>query len=388
MLWRIPAAILLLTLVLGGAPLAHSLQGGQPGSNPSKSIPVSEFSRMVREFSEEGGYFQADNFTSNETAYLHVVGKLQELGVSGGAYIGVGPEQNFTYIAKIRPSIAFIVDIRRQAMIQHLLYKAVFHLAGDRAQFLSWLFSKPLSRTRSETKGSLVDLLNYIFSAPTTREAFAANLTAIRRTIERDFQFPLSRDDAKTLEYVYYVFWRANLRIAYGSGFPNLGDLILETDLQGNRGNFLAQEAAYQFVRELQEQNRVIPIVGDFAGTKALAAVADYLRQNGYTTSAFYTSNVEEYLYEADVFGRFAENVRKLRTSDRSVFIRSLRMGWAARHPANARGDDRMTLLQKVSVFLSDYKQGLYPNYWKLVTTHYISGAAPRAKVTTSPPSR
>ena len=49
----------------------------------------------------------------------------------------MGPEQNFTYIAKIRPRIAFIVDIRRQAIIQHLMYKAVFHLSPDRVQFLS-----------------------------------------------------------------------------------------------------------------------------------------------------------------------------------------------------------------------------------------------------------
>ena len=36
------------------------------------------------------------------------------------------------------------MDIRRQAMIQHLMYKAIFHLSEDRAQFLSRLFSKPL----------------------------------------------------------------------------------------------------------------------------------------------------------------------------------------------------------------------------------------------------
>src|SRR4029078_7195572 len=97
--------------------------------NNLESLSAAEFSRLSRELSDEGGYFRSDNFTSNETAYLTVVDKLRELGASGGAYIGVGPEQNFTYIAKIRPRVAFILDIRRQAMIQHLMYKALFHLS-------------------------------------------------------------------------------------------------------------------------------------------------------------------------------------------------------------------------------------------------------------------
>src|SRR4029077_7572961 len=132
----------------------------------------------------EGGYFQADNFTSNETSYLHVVDKLKDLGVSGGAYLGVGPEQNFTYIAKIRPRIAFMVDIRREAILEHLLYKAIFHLAHDRAEFLSLLFSKPLSKSRAEANGSIEDLLKYIFESPVSPRVYSENLTTIQKTIE------------------------------------------------------------------------------------------------------------------------------------------------------------------------------------------------------------
>jgi hypothetical protein len=59
-----------------------------------------------------------------------------------GVYLGVGPEQNFTYIAAIRPKIAFIIDIRRQNMLQHLVYKAAFEMSENRADFLSRLFSR------------------------------------------------------------------------------------------------------------------------------------------------------------------------------------------------------------------------------------------------------
>src|SRR5262245_49309046 len=95
------------------------------GSAPTKPISAAEFSRIVEQFSEEEGTFFSDNFVSNETSYLHVVKKFREMGITGGAYLGVGPEQNFTYIAKTRPQIAFIVDIRREAIIQHLMYKAI-----------------------------------------------------------------------------------------------------------------------------------------------------------------------------------------------------------------------------------------------------------------------
>jgi len=448
--WHYIGGTVVLVLALGCVSLIYSQQAVQPksaaavgvqarsvplasetASSPTTPIPAAEFSRMIQEFSEAGGFFHSDNFTSNETSYLHIVGKLRELGISGGAYLGVGPEQNFTYIAKIRPRIVFLVDIRRQAIIQHLLYKAIFHQAENRAQFLSLLFSVPLpataldlnaqppqqgsskdtlsagveparsrragvdsrtadgSKAEERTVDPLEQLLNYIRETPSSRETFVSNLATVRKTIEENFHFPLSPDDVQSLGYVYSSFWRANLRIGfrfgngmynYGSwGFPNLADLILATDLDGKRGNFLANEEDYEFVRKLQEQNRVIPVVGDFAGTKALAAVGNYLGKNGYTVSAFYTSNVEEFLYDNQVFSAFADNIRKLPISNRSVFIRAVRAGWSLNdHPAYMPGDRMTPLLQRLSVFLDDYQQGLLPDYWSLVTTHYIAGTEPR----------
>src|SRR5262249_53718380 len=142
----------MLTTVVGlllAAGIIGVLGSSTPQSQPSHTdgLSAAEFSRLSRELSEEGGFFRSDNFTSNETSYLTVVDKLRQLTVPGGAYVGVGPEQNFTYIAKLKPRIVFIVDIRRQAIIQHLMFKAVFQLAPDRVQFLSRLLSKPLPKT-------------------------------------------------------------------------------------------------------------------------------------------------------------------------------------------------------------------------------------------------
>src|SRR5262249_17103085 len=173
---------------------------GQP-----ESLSAAEFARLSRELSEEGGYFRSDNFTSNETPYLHIVDKLRELGARGGAYLGVGPEQNFTYIAKVRPRIAFIIDIRRQAMIQHLMYKAVFELSPTRAQFLSRLLSKPLPPPQKEkakaldvsANASLDDLLTYFSATPGDDQIYLANLAAIRKAIKDDYQVTLSEEDQR-----------------------------------------------------------------------------------------------------------------------------------------------------------------------------------------------
>ncbi len=343
---------------------------------------------MVRYFSEEEGSFPSDNYISNETSYLHVIAKLHELGVSGGAYLGVGPEQNFTYIAKIRPEIAFIVDIRREAIIQHMMYKAIFQLSTNRTQFLSRLFSKPIDRLRAPGRSaSAEELVNYFEEAPTSQAAYTENLALLRKIIETDFQFPLLPRDQELLDHVYTAFRQANLGIVtrwypgafggnYFGGGPTLKDLILETDQNGDQGNFLASDADYEFVRDLQRRNRIIPVVGDFAGTKALATVADYLRKNGYTVSAFYTSNVEQYLFGDNVFDSFAENVRKLPIDDKSVFIRGARMS----HPAHVPGHRMTTILEKITTFVQDFEAGLYTDYGNLVNLHYISGNDPCAQ--------
>lgn len=353
---------------------AHPVQSarGQP-----ESLSAVEFSRLIRDLSEEGGYFRSDNFTSNETAYLTVVDKLRQLGATGGAYVGVGPEQNFTYIAKLRPRIAFIVDIRRQAIIQHLMYKAVFHLAPDRLQFLSRLLSKPLTKDAPSQNATINETLAYLSKTPADDQTYAANLSAIRKAIQEDFQFPLSERDQVSLEYVFKSFRTEGLDIAFriessfSSYFPSLKDLILQPDQHGKLGNFLATAEDYEFVRGMHRKNLIIPVVGNFGGTKALSAVGDYLRRNGYTVMGFYTSNVEQYLFDDSLFAPFANNVRKLPINEKSLFIRSVSQRYY--HPAVLPGHRSTTFLQQMTVFLKDFDAGRYRTYRELITTNYIA---------------
>lgn len=356
-------------------------QQAAPAKLP-ESLSAAEFARLNRELSEEGGYFRSDNFISNETAYLTVVDKLRQLGAMGGAYLGVGPEQNFTYIAKIRPRLAFIVDIRRQAMIQHLMYKAIFHLAPVRQQFLARLLSRPLPKDKAPAPdASVPEMLAFFNQTPADEKVYNENLAAIRKTIREEFQVALSDADQASLDYIYKNFRDDGLGIAYrmdssqGGYFPTLQEIIGQTDLHGKAGNFLTNNEDYDFVRGLHRKNLIIPVVGDFAGKKALASVGDYLRRNGLTVTAFYTSNVEQYLFESDSFAAFVNNVRKLPLTERSLFIRSATGRYW--HPARLPGHRATTLLQQITVFLKDFDEGKYQTYRDLVSTNYIAPEKP-----------
>jgi hypothetical protein len=343
------------------------------------SIPAAEFSKIIKTFSEEEGYFISDNLISNEDGYLSITHKLRDLHISGGAYIGVGPEQNFTYIARLRPEIAFLVDIRRQAVIQHLMYKALFHLSKDRVEFLARLLSRRLTgKNAPDAHSSLWALLEYFSNAPASASYYNSNMAEIERAIQTEFKFPLSKEDRDSLTYIYKSFYTEGLYQSFkfnfsrggrfGRGMPSLGDLIAQADPDGKPGNFLAVNEDYQFVRDLQEKNRIIPIVGDFAGRKAFRAIADYLRHHSVAVNVFYASNVEMYLFEDGVFANFVENVKALPVTPGSLFIRSSQSQYLDSYP-----DYRMaTLLQYISVFLKDQKNGLYPNYSTLVNTHHI----------------
>src|SRR5262247_877692 len=105
-------------------------------ANLPKQISDETFWQMIADFSEPGGFFRSDNFLSNESSFQYVLPELTKSRAAGGVYLGVGPEQNFTYIVALRPKIAFIFDIRRQNMIEHLLYKALIEMSPDRADFL------------------------------------------------------------------------------------------------------------------------------------------------------------------------------------------------------------------------------------------------------------
>src|SRR6185369_1742362 len=123
-----------LALVIGASIIPWSAEQRQAAAD----VPVSieQLGRYIDEWSEPEGYFDSDNFISNETSYLHIIDQLHKQVKPGGIYLGVGPDQNFSYIVHTHPTLAVITDIRRQNMLEHLWYKAIFAMSSNRLEFL------------------------------------------------------------------------------------------------------------------------------------------------------------------------------------------------------------------------------------------------------------
>jgi hypothetical protein len=307
--------------VLAAAVLAAP--AARPGQLPSS------FAGRVQALSEPGGYFDTDDLVSNERSYLHVVPALQRADLAGTAYIGVGPDTSFSYIAQTRPSVAFIVDLRRDNLLLHLLFKALFAESPTRIAFLSALLGRaPPPASDPWRTADLARIIDSVDRAPTVA---AAPLRARLDTVLTGFGVPLSAEDRATIDrfhqtFVTQGFWLKLEIFGRGSpaAYPTFRELLLETDQAGHRWSYLASEDDYQFVRTLEAHDLVIPVVGDLAGPSALRNIGRLMTERGVTLGAFYASNVEFYLFRDATFAAYTANLAQLPHDARSVIIRSV----------------------------------------------------------------
>jgi hypothetical protein len=344
----------------------------------SITLPVSdqEFWQLVEDFSEPNGYFRSDNFLSNENAFQHVIPRLQTTLPKGGVYVGVGPEQNFTYLVALRPKLAFIVDIRRGNMDEHLLYKAFIELSTDRADFLSRLFGRPRPAGLSETTPIAEMMDAYELMAPND-DLFQKNLKAATDHLTGHHKFRLTADDIRGLEYVYTAFFKGGPDLNYTFGgstffgsmrFPTYSTLMSETDERGQQRSYLATEENFRILAEMERNNAIVPITGDFGGPKAIRAVGKYLKSRGATVNAFYTSNVEQYLFQQDdAWRRYYTNVAALPIDGRSVFIRSIsNRGYQPQGPGF--GFRAQTRLCSIADLLAAFNRGQITGYYDVIS--------------------
>ena len=339
-----------------------------------------EFWKLVNDISEPGGYFRSDNFLSNERQFQYVIPRLQSTIKPGNVYLGVGPEQNFTYIVALQPKLAIIFDIRRQNMVEHLLYKVLFESSPDRAEFLSKLFC------RARPAG--LDSTSNIAAIMAAYQAAAADSVLGRRTLASVKEtlskrgFTLTDTDTAQLAYVYGAFCISGPDLDYnyprsrggggggggggfgrGGGMPTYGELMEATDTANVSRSYLATETNYRALRSLEQRNLVVPVVGDFAGPKAIRAVGQYLKDRGATVGAFYASNVEQYLFQdPDNWRKYYENVATLPLDSASSFIRSVGGGFG--FGGGGRGGVRLgSVLCPIQELLAAYKAGKIQSY-------------------------
>jgi len=342
----------------------------------------SSFAGVIARLSESGGYFDSDNIISNEASYLQIASQLTKVGVRGGVYIGVGPDQNFSYIALIRPRVAFMLDVRRDNMLEHLLFKSLFVSSRNRLEYLLRLFGKAVPPDiESWTGRSTSEILAAFADARLDSQTVAAVRKTSNDRIAR-FGVPLTPHDREMIDRYRATFVSEGLDTRYSSigrnnrgDYPSFGRLMMETDRAGRQISYLADENAFQFVRTMQINDRIIPVVGNVAGDKALKAIGQYAAERGLNVSAFYLSNVEQYLMGRDGgFDEYARNVKTLPHDSTSVIIRSFFGRFGATHPlyVAGRGSVSTSMIERFDSFLKRFQAGEIRTYPDLVFNGFV----------------
>ncbi len=365
-------AFLALAAVLATAQLStlHA-QATQTAVAPATaSLPTrlsdAEFWKLVTDISEPGGFFRmADNFVSNERDIGTIAGMIRANGPTGGVYMGVGPEQNLTYIAAVRPKMVFIVDIRRQAVMHHLLYKAIFELSKDRADFISLLFARPRP-AGLDTSSTILQIWQALALVPMNAAMATSNLARFREHLTKTHGFTLTPEELDAFDHVFNSFvtygpeittngpgrsafppatsaagsggaadsasaarYQVTVQAYFNalsrtpiSGAVNFIALTAVTDAAGQFNSFLGSEDNFRFLKDLHTKNLFVPNSGNFGGPKAIRAVGSWVKERGAIVTAFYVSNVEQYLFTDGIATNFYENVATLPVDEKSVFIR------------------------------------------------------------------
>lgn len=367
--WRRVAAALATTSAL----VLVACETTPPRAAPlaaQEAIDAARFAALVERISEHGGYFDTDNLISNESGYLKVVDALRRAVPVGGAYVGVGPDQNYSYIAALRPEIAFIIDVRRDNLLHHLLLKALVERAPTRVEFLAGLHgvSSPDDPEAWRAR-DVEEVVAWIDRAPRVDDPDALHAELASRIDA--YGIPLTEEDHATIRRFHDAFIAGGTALRFTSFgrpprpyYPTYRQLVLETDADGDRASYLAAEESYEVVRDLHIANRIVPVVGDLSGPTAVREMGGVIRELGVELTAFYASNVEFYLWQAGTFRRWVDNVAALPAAPGAVVIRSYFSNTGRAHPSSIPGYYATQSLQPVAVLVAEPFQ----SYWDVVT--------------------
>jgi hypothetical protein len=189
--------------------------------------------------------------------------------------------------------------------------------------------------------------VNQIFeaflTAPGNKELYEENLKAVEDQLTKKHKFPLSSGDLDGIRWAlsnYYQFGPAiNYSSSLSANIPpaivgatggnrggigvDYASLMMSDDGRGQYRSFLASEESFGFLKDLESRNLIVPVVGDFGGDKAIRAVARYLKSVDAMVSAFYLSNVEQFLVQDNKWDRFCASTSTLPIDETTFFIRS-----------------------------------------------------------------
>jgi hypothetical protein len=237
-------------------------------------------------------------------------------------------------------------------------------------EYLAMLTGRPAPLPWTDWKLRPIEtIVEYIDRTPPLSEA---DLRTARSRLTRlidSFGLSLSDSDRATIDRFHRRFIAEGLSLQFNSfgrppqyGYPELRALLLEVDRHGARRSYLASEEDFQFLKRLQKEDRIVPIVGDLSGRTALAAVARFLSRANLQVAAFYTSNVEFYLFRGGRFADFIANLRRLPRLPGSVIVRSV---FAAGGTGAARvsGYNSASMTQPIDTLVDGFAKGRFRDY-------------------------
>lgn len=319
--------------------------------------------------SEPDGYFRSDNLVSNEDTFQFVIPDLQRVVKPGGVYVGVGPDQNFTFIANVKPAIVFIPDIRRGNLHMHLMYKVLMEESVDRADFLARLFSR--KRPAGLSAATSPDRLFAAFAdVEPSKTLLDDTRQLIRTSLKKRHAFALNEIDDAGIDYILGNFFTAGPFLQYSSApvgrtrYPSFAELQMATDATGLARAYLATEENYRAVRDLERRNLIVPLVADFGGPKTFRAIGAWVRERKATVTTLYTSNVEQYLFQDQKWDDFAGNVASLPLDETSTLIRSCFNMCLSPVP----GSRVLMLLDSMPAMIRDHQAGMIGTYPDVLT--------------------
>jgi hypothetical protein len=204
-------------------------------------------------------------------------------------------------------------------------------MSADRAEFISLLFSKrrPPGLDSSTT---IQNIWQAYWNVPSDSTLWRSTYGRMVELLTRTHGFKFTQDESEQLKWVFDNFFAYGPSITTRAGSGGGGGGVNQTtfadltgysnDASGTPRSFLSSEENYAYVKDLHTRNLIVPVSGDFAGPKALRSMGAWLQSRGATVSAFYVSNVEQYLFQDGKAQMFYDNVATLPVNDSSVFIR------------------------------------------------------------------
>ena len=226
----------------------------------------------------------------------------------GGAFVGVGTDQNYLLAAWAQSSVLILMDFDREIPTLHEIYAYFFSISDTPDVFL-----KRWARTyASDSAEKLNTHFTTIAEAIARQEAARKNLSEdrsvkyIKRRVRR-----YVRHRVKIYKRIRGLIWRRLSKTK-----SKYQKLKIDT--------FLSKQEQFDHIRDLWASGRVIAVRGDLTANQAMITIAQSIRKIGESLNILYLSNAEQYF---PLTPEYRRNIIQLPWGTSSYALRTMAWG-------------------------------------------------------------